>query len=1099
MKRLFTVVTLLAAIMGSGASSLSAQGVTTSQLRGTVTGPSGALAGAQITAVHEPSGTRYIATARADGRYAIPGMRVGGPYTVTSIAIGFERQSRNNVFLALGQATDVNFAMREAVVQLQDLTVAAQSGVLTSTRTGASTQVAREAIEALPTINRSIDDLTRLTPQARGQSFAGVDPRLNNVTVDGAYFNNSFGLGSGTTPGGRTGVSPIPLDALEQITVNVAPYDVRQGNFVGAGINTVTKSGTNEFQGSLYYLYRNENYVGETAKGNFRDPGTFKYDQIGVRLGGPIIKNKLFFFGNFEDDGIAEPGTNFVANTGGQPVEGNTTRVLKSDLDNLSTFLTNNFDYNPGPYEGYDSETPSRRFIGRLDYNISDRTKASVRYVHLNSSTDVLLSNSTSLGFGNRRGTTNGLNFQNSNYQIKENIRSLVGEVNTLIGANKANNLIIGYTENDESRSVRGTGQLFPFVDILRDGATYTSFGYEPFTPNNELRYKSLQFQNNFTIYGNRHDLTFGVSAERYESENVFFPGSQSAYVYNSLDDFYTDANDFLANPNRTTSPVRLRRFQVRWSNIPGQEKPIQPLEVLYAGIYAQDEWRATDNLKLTIGVRVDAPRFGDTGFENPLANALTFRDENGQGVQYETQSLPGVNPLFSPRIGFNWDAKGDRSTQIRGGTGVFTGRPAYVWISNQIGENGVLTGFEQLDDASTSPLTNRPFNPNPNAYKPSSVTGAPASSYGLAFTDPDFRFPQVWRTNIAIDQKLPYGLVGTAEFLYSKDVNGLTYINANLKEPTTTFSGADDRPRWTGGNAGNRIHTNVSGAFVLKNQSAGRAWNYALSLEKPFSQGFYAKMGYAYGEAENLNDPGSIASGSWQGNPIVGDPNNPVLSRAGNSPGHRFFTALSMRKEYFGFGATTISLFVDATTQGFASYVYNGDMNGEGAFNNDLIYIPRDQSEMVFEQYTSGGRTYTVAEQTAAWEAYIAQDPYLSKRRGEYAERNGLRLPMVWRADLSITQDLFTTAAGKLNNLQIRADILNFTNMLNSDWGVGNRLQAPNGRPLSAAGVNSAGAARHRMNAISTGGDLVSKTFEPTAGLGDVWRLQLGLRYSFN
>ncbi|MDX2261752.1 MAG: carboxypeptidase regulatory-like domain-containing protein [Gemmatimonadales bacterium] len=1093
MKRLFASLALLAAVVAGGTSSLAAQGVTTSQVRGVVRGPSGGIGGARIVAVHQPSGTRYIGQARGDGRYAISGMRVGGPYTVTATAIGFQPASRDNVFLTLGEATDADLTLAAVAVTLADLTVEAQSGALTSTRTGAATQISREVLTALPTVSRRISDLTRLTPQARGGSFAGIDDRLNNITVDGAYFNNSFGLSG--APGDRTGVSPIPLDALEQITVNIAPYDVRQGNFIGAGVNTVTKSGTNEFSGSAYMQYRNEAFVGTEAKGNAYNPGTFKYDQIGLRLGGPIIKNKLFFFGNFEDDGLSEPGTPFVANPGGVPAVGNTTRVLKSELDALSTYLKDNFDYDTGPYQDYDSETPSRRFIGRLDFNASDRTKFSLRYVHLDSDTDVLLSNSTSLGFGNRRGTTNGLNFQNSNYQIKENIRSLIGEMNTQIGSNMANNFIVGYTSNDESRAVRGSGNIFPFVDILKDGATYTSFGYEPFTPNNELRYKSQQLQNNFTIYGKKHDVTFGVSVEKYRSENVFFSGSQSVYIYNSLEDFYTDANGYIANPNRTTSPVTLRRFQVRWSNIPGQDKPLQPLEVLYAGAYAQDEFRASDKLKLTLGVRVDAPSFGDTGFENPLANAMTFQDEDGNPVQYRTEALPERKLHFSPRLGFNFDVKGDRSSQIRGGTGVFTGRPAYVWISNQIGENGVLTGFEDLSNT-----TARPWNPNVNAYKPTNVTGAPAAQYGLAYTDPDFKFPQIWRTNIAIDQKLPWwGLVGTAEYMYSKDVNGVKYINANLKDPTSAFTGADTRERWLGGNAGNRIQGNVSGAFVLKNQDVGSSWNYAFSLEKPFTNGFYAKAGYSFGESKNLFDPGSIAAGSWQGNPIVGDPNNPELTRGSNSPGHRFFTAFSVRKEYLSVGATTISVFINGQTQGYASYVYNGDMNGEGALNNDLIYVPANTSEMVFEQYTSGGRTYTAAQQTAAWEEYIKQDPYLSTRRGQYAERNGLKLPMLWRADLSITQDLFTRFAGKLNNLQVRVDMLNFTNFINNNWGVSQRLEAPNGRPLSTAGVDANGAARFRMNAVTTGGDLVTKTFNTNAGVGDVWRFQLGLRYTFN
>jgi outer membrane receptor protein involved in Fe transport len=1084
MKRLFTAVTLLAAIVAGGASSLTAQGVTTSQIRGVITSPAGPLAGAQITALHEPSGSRYTATSRADGRYSIAGMRVGGPYTVSSISIGFERQSRGNVFLTLGQASDVNFSMRESVVTLQDITVAAQAGVFSSTRTGAATTISQEQIATLPTISRSLNDLTRLTPQVRGQNFVGADSRLNNITIDGSYFNNSFGLGSGATPGGRTGVAPVSVDAIEQIQVNIAPFDVRQGNFVGAGINAVTKSGTNDFQGSLYYQYRNESFVGTQAGAVPFNPGTFNFDNIGARFGGPIIKNKLFFFGSYEQDAITEPGTLFTANTGGQTVEGTTTRVEKADLDGLSSFLANNFDYATGPYQGYDHETPSKRYLARLDWNISDRNKFQIRYNKLDSKTDVLASSSSSLGFGNRSNRLDAIAFQNTNYQILENLWSVVGELNSQIGPNMANQVIAGYNTTDESRDTRG-GAFFPMVDILKDGRTYTSFGYEPFTPNNELRYNSYQFQNNFTIYGNRHDLTFGVSVERYESENVFFPGSQSAYVYNSLEDFYTDANGFLANPNRTSSPVSLRRFQVRYSNIPGQEKPIQPLEVLYAGLYVQDIWRATDNLEVTIGVRADRPDFGETGFINPQANGYNFRDAEGSAIQYRTEQLPNANVIFSPRLGFNWDVKGDRSTQIRGGTGVFSGRPAYVWISNQIGENGVLTGFEQQDN-----ITSRPFNPDPDKYKPSSVDGSPAASYGLAFTDPDFKFPQVWRTNIAIDQQLPGGWVGTAEFLYGRDINGLSYINANLPANQTAFTGADTRQRWTS----DRINGNVTGAFVLGNNSVGRNWNIGASLEKAFNNGFFAKFAYNYGEAKNTVDPGSIASGTWQNNPIDGDPNNPALGFSATSPGHRFFAALAYKRDLFSFGTTGVSVFFEGFTPGNVSYTFSGDANGDRGLNNDLIYVPRDQSEMNFVQYTTGGVTFTPQQQAAAWDAYIEQDDYLSGRRGQYAERNAAFAPMIWRADLSVTQDLFAQTAGKLSNFQVRLDILNFTNMLKSDWGIGQRFVS--NQPLTNPGVGANGQLTYRMR--SSGGELLTKTFEKTAGFGDVWRMQLGLRYSF-
>ena len=768
-----------------------AQGVTTSAVNGVIVDDqNNPLPSANVIAVHEPSGTTYGTASRSNGRYSIPGMRVGGPYTITVSFVGFEKQSKTNVTLNLGVATDVDFVMKAQGIQTEEVTVVGQkNAIFSSERTGASTTIDLGSIQVLPTISRRFQDIIRLSPFATGSSFAGQDNRLNNITVDGSYFNNSFGLAG--TPGDRTGVSPISLDAIEQVQINVAPYDVRQGNFVGAGVNSVTRSGNNNFSGSVYYNYRHQGLVGLEAGDLKYNPGTFKYNLIGVRLGGPIIQNKLFFFGSFEKDEDVRPGTTYRANTGGEPAVGSVTRVLASDLNALSTYLKNNFGYETGPYQGYDSETPATRALFRLDYNLNDNNKISLRYTHLDSETDVLLSNSSSLGFGSRRSSNSSLNYQNSNYIILENIRSIVGEWNSRLTDNLANNLIVGYTYNDESRDSRGS--FFPLVEILNNTTNYTTFGFEPFTPNNELRYKTFQLQNNLTWYLTNHYITFGISGERYESENVFFPGAQSVYVYNSLADFYADADGYLQNPNRDTSTVTARRFQVRWSNIPGQEKPVQPLKVLYAGAYAQDEWQVDQRLKLTLGLRVDIPFFEKTGYKNANADGLSFRDEDGNTVKYETDKLPDPNPLFSPRLGFNWDVYGDRTTQVRGGTGIFTGKPAYVWISNQIGNTGVLTGFEQLDNT-----RRRPFNPNPDKYKPTNVTGAPASSYELALTDPDFKFPQVWRSNIAVDQVLPMGLIGTLEFLYNKDVNGIYYINANLPAAQTNFNGVDNRPRWT-------------------------------------------------------------------------------------------------------------------------------------------------------------------------------------------------------------------------------------------------------------------------------------------------------------
>lgn len=1081
---------------------------TTADMAGRITDQQGKpLSGVIVEAEHLPTGTVYAATTDEGGRFTLPLVRPGGPYTVKANLPGYKEQIVQDLNLALGTTAAVNFTMATAISE--QVTVTADN-TFSEVRTGAATNVSSQVISTLPTIGRNLTDFSRLTPQYGGNgTFAGQDNRLNNITVDGSYFNNSFGLAG--APGERTGVSPISLAAVEEFQVNVAPFDVRHGNFVGAEINVVTKAGSNKYSGSVYRIWRTPGLTGKEAGANTFNPGNFKFRTWGFTAGGPLPfgrfgeggpswisgKDKLFFFVNYEDELLNQPGTTFTACPSSTSTcrVGSVTRVLKSDLDTLSSYLGTNFGYATGSYQDYPFQTPGKKFLLRGDYNIDNTNHLSLRYMSLKSNTDVLLSNSSSLGFGTRRSNLDGLNFTGSNYTILENIRSIVGEWTSVWHNTISNSLLIGYTKQDESRG--DVGKLFPFGDILSGGVVYTSFGSEPFTPNNELRYNSFQIQDNLSFYRGRHTITTGLSFERYNSENVFFPGKQSVYVWNSLSDFYADANGYLANPNRVSSPITLRRFQVRWSNIPGLEKPIQPLKVTYMGFYGQDVWRMTDNFSLTYGVRADIPFFAPTGFTNAVANAMSFRDETGQSVQYQTQKLPDASLQWSPRVGFNWHPT--ERMQVRGGSGLFSGRPAYVWISNQVGNNGVLTGFESIDNTTT-----RPFNPNPDRYK-RAATGGPASSFNLELSDPKFKFPQLWRTTIGVDYKLPwFGLIAGTEFLYSRDVNGIYYINANLPAAQSAFTGVDARPRWTN----NRINSAVTTAIVLKNQSLGRARNIAFTLEKPVSKGLYVKGAYSYGIGKNTVDAGSIATGSWQNNQMSGDPNNPGIGFSGATAKHRVFVAASYHKDYFKFGGTTVSMFWESRLGGNYSYVFSGDLNGDTGSANDLIYIPRDTSEMNFGNITTSANvvTFTPAQQAAAWEAFIQADPYLSKHRGQYAGRGAAFLPWVHRMDFSMSQDVFVKWGGNTHRFQIRGDVLNFGNLLNHNWGGG--ASALTTSPLLTTSTSStatcrvgpavATAANYCLRTIS--GALVAPTpFTRNAGNSDVYRLQISLKYIFN
>jgi carboxypeptidase family protein len=1111
--RLVCAIGALAALALSDASA-AAQGVTTAAVTGIVKDDQGGvMPGVTVVAVHVPSGSTYEGVTQADGRFFIPGMRVGGPYKITASLSGFTTEVKDNVSLNLGVAQEVPFTLRVASIAETITVVGTSDPVFSSGRTGAATAVTREELATLPTISGRITDITRLTPQYGGNgSIAGQDNRANNMTVDGSYFNNSFGLG--VTTGGigdRTGVAPISLEAIEQVQVSVAPYDVRQGNFTGAGINTVTRSGTNKITASVYHRQRDESTVGTEAAGLTVNPGIFTTSTTGVWAGGPIVKNRLFVFGLYEKQSDERPLSTFRANPGGAPVGGNTTRVSQSDLAALSQFLSSRFSYETGPFEDIPKNTPGKPWMLKSDYNINSANKVTFRYNQLNSSSDVPQSGSSSLGTSRQTNSTQFLTFANSNYRILENLKSGVGEWNSVFG-NMTNNLLVGYTKQDESRDQI---DLFPFV-VIGDGggSPITSFGSEPFTPFNLLFYNTLQVQDSVTMFKKNHSITFGGNVEKFHSDNSFYFGIQSAYSYNTLADFYADANSYLANPNRTVSPVPLSIFQVKYLLQPGQTTPpLQPLDVVYGGGYIQDEWRPKATLTVTAGLRFDVPHFGNTAFPNPAADALTFRDQGGSPVRYSTGALPDTTAYWSPRVGLNWDATGDGATQLRGGSGLFSGKPPYVWISNQIGNTGVLYGFSD-----TRNTTAFPFNPDPDRYKPA-PTGAAAASYELDVTDQGFRFPQTWRTNVGVDRRLPWGLVGTLDYIYNRDVNAPVYINANLPAAQSAYTGVDARPRWVAttafpacaaaGQAGpcvtrlnNAVGNQITANYVIMNQSNNRSWNMSGALTKNLTRGFSMKGGFNYGISRSMVEPSSTAGSSWgSANPIVFDPNNPALAFSSNSPGKRIFLAANYTAEYFKFGSTTFSVFYDGRTNGNTSYVFSGDANGDTVIGNDLIYIPRDVSEMNFKPLPIAGRTYTAADQAAAFEQLIQADKYLNSHRGEYAERNAVFLPMAHRADFSISQNLFADLGGRRHSGQIRIDITNFGNLMNHDWGVGRRLV--NSQILTSPSADANGRLTYNLQTLS--GNLITSPQQTSANIAsipsqasDVYIMMLTFRYTF-
>lgn len=1078
--------------------------VTTSTITGSVSDAKGEpMIGATVIATHIPSGTRYGTATNDAGRFNLPAVRVGGPFTLVVSYTGFESLTREGVYTSLGTATNLKFELQESATLVQEVSIVARrNDIFSSQRTGAAVTFDEKALTQVPIIgSRSINEVTKYTPFGNGSSFGGQDARLNNFTIDGSVFNNGFGLGDQSIAGGRTNSTAISLDAIQEVQVNMAPFDVRQSGFVGSGLNAVTRSGTNEYSGSVYTFFRNNSstFNGNSVKGRDITIGKFNENIYGARIGGPLIKDKLFFFANYEMVSRTEPAqTWFAKNSPNASAGDQVSRVEYQDMVDLSNFLRDKFRYETGPFENYDDETDSKKFLVRLDYNLNDRNKLTIRYTHHDSEDYVIISNSSSLGFGNRRTNSDAMTYQNAGYLIQDNTRSIVGEWNWTISNKLHNNFLVGYDKQIENRAYAGA--FFPTVDILEDNRTYISFGMDPFTPDNNLDYSTFHVTNNLSYYTGRHTITGGLNYEYYKSNNLFFPGSNGVYVFNSLADFYTAANDALDNPTGTTSPVTLNRFQFRYSALQGAAKPWQVLEVNRFDAYLQDNFQATDNFSLLFGVRLAAISFGNTALENPAITAQTYIDQNeSRTYKINTGNMPNAQVLWEPRLGFNWNVNGNETTQIRGGTGIFTGRPPYVWVSNQVGNNGVLTGF--IDDRNT---TAYPFRSDASGFIPATPTLP--STFDIAYTDPNYKFPQVWKTNLAVDQKLPLGLIGTVELLYNRNVNAVLYYDANLEPASAVFNGPDNRPRFPGSGSSSvandtRINDNVARAAVMTTTNEGYYMGATFKLEYPSTRGFSGMLAYTYSRATDLMSAGSIASGSWQSARSVYGNNRLDLAFADRDIPHRIVGLLGYRFEYgnqFG-GATSISLGYVGDQSNRVSFVSAGDMNGDNVFNNDLIYVPVDASELIFQEFSSGGKTFTAAEQAAAFDAYIQQDEYLRTRRGQYAERNGRVFPWLHRFDLSVTQDFYIKIGGKRNAFQFRADILNVGNLLNDSWGVGNTLVTD--RPLTFRTVNANGVPEYRFatQVIDNETQMLRNTFIPSTTPSNVWTAQFGIRYTFN
>ena len=1092
------------------------QGVTTATIRGTVEDAAGEpLPGANVVAVHQPSGTQYGTSTSTNGQYTLPNLRVGGPYIVTASFVGYQSKRETGIRLNLGETSRLSFSLAEKTAELDEVEVVAERGaIFDKERTGIATNISEDEIDAAPTLDRSIADFTRFTPQAYVEnddddgsaiSIAGQNNRYNSIFIDGAVSNDVFGLAATGTDGGQSGATPISIGAIEQFQVDISPFDVTQSFFGGGAINAVTKSGTNEFTGSFTYERRSEDLGGvglaEDLPGGDPFP-EFSDDRYIVNVGGPIIQDKLFFFANAD----------IRRNSSPQPFEGGFSDYRGSELSSASdvqafeSFVQQTLNFNPGAFSGNSSQIDSDKFFGKLDWNVSQNHRLSARYDSASTeNVDAFGSDSRTLAYSSR-------------FEVFPNTTQIAAlEWNGTFGNRYANKAVLSYKNVEDDRDTNING-FFPTIDI-DDGAATVELGPEPFSTVNFLEQDVVTFTNNFNVFLGDHTLTVGTHNEWYDLGNLFIPFNNGWYFYDSVDDFRQSAcaatenpadiegcQPFDADPDAAgyqrpnpSDVFLLRGFSLVDDNpnTPGFEESLGDnsnafgqFNSIILGFYVQDEWQVNDRLRVTGGLRVDIPKILDdprfatladdniAGFFNAgelsqaerraLENEINPRRSTIPAVEqyYDLNgAAPGEVPdavfHWAPRLGFNYDAFGDQRTQIRGGVGVYTSRQPFVWPGGMFLNNGVRSG--EVSNFGPNPLV-------PDASQGGlTVATVPGSdrteadlipSGRLEMFEEDYKLPRFLRYSLGIDQQLPGGFIGTLEGQYTNTLQNILVTNVNLLPANETLDGPDERPIWIASDYDNSsVGPNSSDQFIdsrysnihrVGNTDRGYAYDVTARLRNTFERvlGLDNAVGmdvsYTYGRSFVVNDGTSSQINSlWDGVEHVNGANNVGLSESDFSIGHRVLARFNYRQQFGNNLAARLSLVYTGESGRPFSYVIGNsdDMVGENGDPNSLFYVPRTATELSFSEVTIDEATISPAQQAAAVDEFIAQSDYLSRLRGEYADRNGDRTPWEGVLDLNLAVEVFGDLVGsRQQKLEITANIFNFSSLLGdlfgTDWG---------------------------------------------------------------